>query len=920
MKRKLLMIFLTLVMITCSIVGLTACGNSQEPPHEHSYSTEWTRTDTHHYHACTCGEKQEYNEHNFDSGREVLAPTETQKGEKLLTCLACNFTKIEEIPTTGITPDNPEPETPEHTHDYKTTITAPKCDKQGYTIYTCDCGDSYVSDYINALEHEFTNYEYNNDAKCGVNGTETATCNHGCGTTDKREKANTALTHSFTIYYSDKNATYEKDGTKTATCDNGCGTIDTIEDIGSKLEENEIRFNTLSVDGANVYGKVSNSTTEFRFYEEITVSGIATYVVDNDKSCSSPINSKVVDLSVGDNIFYVLETVENDVALYTVIIRRRPMYTVEFNTNGGTNVDNQQIEEDGLAVEPTTSKTGYTFDGWDYDFTTPITDYTTIDAKWTANTDTPYKVEYYLENLEDDNYSLQMFQNKTGTTDTFVEAEIKTFAHFTYKKSSTDSSNIAPEGSTVLKVYYTRNTYTVIFNGNGGTLSSGNSVQQIKYSGSAVSPTFTKNGYTFNSWDKNFYNINQDTTITASWDVITYTITYENLKGAANPNPTTYTIESETIALQNLCNIGGYNFFSWKGPNGYTSQINKGDYGNITLTADWEQLFIVEEGVITGCRSKLIDVVIPENIDGETITGIGICAFQDRVFNSVEMPSTVISIGQRAFAGCKSLKTVMISKNVEVIGFEAFYYCEKLTNIEIPNSIKEIGDRAFWGCSSLIYTQYDNCGYLGNSENKYLYLGKKIESSTFITINNQCKIIGYRAFCGSSTLENINIPNSIEKIGSEAFYRCSSLANVYYGGTINEWVDIVFYGGDANPLSNYGAILYINGAQQIDIVISTENIRDYAFYKYSSLINVTITSSVKNIGAYSFYYCNILDINIDNSLKTIGNFAFYACNFENIIFNGSTAEFDCIKKGDVWYHGFVEITVQCADGRILISK
>ena len=42
----------------------------------------------------------------------------------------------------------------------------------------------------------------------------------------------------------------------------------------------------------------------------------------------------------------------------------------------------------------------YTFDGWDYNFNLPITSNKTINASWEANPNTPYKVEYYFENIE----------------------------------------------------------------------------------------------------------------------------------------------------------------------------------------------------------------------------------------------------------------------------------------------------------------------------------------------------------------------------------------------------------------------------------------------------------------------------------------------------------------------------------------
>ena len=45
----------------------------------------------------------------------------------------------------------------EHTHSYTAAVTAPTCTEQGYTTYTCSCGDSYKSDYKDALGHDYKN-------------------------------------------------------------------------------------------------------------------------------------------------------------------------------------------------------------------------------------------------------------------------------------------------------------------------------------------------------------------------------------------------------------------------------------------------------------------------------------------------------------------------------------------------------------------------------------------------------------------------------------------------------------------------------------------------------------------------------------------------------------------------------------------
>ena len=87
-----------------------------------------------------------------------------------------------------------------HTHNYTAVTTAPTCTEQGFTAYTCSCGDEYIGDYVNALNHEFTNYEFNNNATCEQDGTETAICSRlGCEETDTRTKEKSALNHDYGV-------------------------------------------------------------------------------------------------------------------------------------------------------------------------------------------------------------------------------------------------------------------------------------------------------------------------------------------------------------------------------------------------------------------------------------------------------------------------------------------------------------------------------------------------------------------------------------------------------------------------------------------------------------------------------------------------------------------------------------------------
>lgn len=72
----------------------------------------------------------------------VVAPTCTEQGYTIYTCTACGETvKADFVPATG--------------HSYEESVVAPTCEKDGYTNHVCSvCGDSYVADYVDAAGHD----------------------------------------------------------------------------------------------------------------------------------------------------------------------------------------------------------------------------------------------------------------------------------------------------------------------------------------------------------------------------------------------------------------------------------------------------------------------------------------------------------------------------------------------------------------------------------------------------------------------------------------------------------------------------------------------------------------------------------------------------------------------------------------------
>lgn len=134
-----------------------------------------------------------------------------------------------------------------------------------------------------------------------------------------------------------------------------------------------------------IYCAVDNGTSEISLKNQFKVPLTNKWGVFYDLNGTNEIDSKAVDLQVGDNIFYLI--VENSTGAkktYTLTIRRKPIYVVSFDTNGGNSIVNQIVMEGELANLVTPEREGYIFNSWDYDFTQPITKNITIRASWAA--------------------------------------------------------------------------------------------------------------------------------------------------------------------------------------------------------------------------------------------------------------------------------------------------------------------------------------------------------------------------------------------------------------------------------------------------------------------------------------------------------------------------------------------------------
>lgn len=276
---------------------------------------------------------------------------------------------------------------------------------------------------------------------------------------------------------------------------------------------------------------------------------------------------------------------------------------------------------------------------------------------------------------------------------------------------------------------------------------------------------------------------------------------------------------------------------------------------------------------------KLKEVKLPN-----TIKSIGSFAFSGcRDLESINIPSGITTISGGVFGGCENLEEVKLPETLTSIGLTAFSGCKNLKRINIPNGVTSFGDEIFYNCDSLICNEKDGLKYLGNDDNKYLYLlgsiSKDIES---VNIDSGCKCIGDDAFKECKNITTVVIPNNIVKIGSYAFYNCEKLESI------------------AIP----------------DNVIS---LNEYAFYGCKALSNVTLGRGITEIARYAFAdCCDLTVVTIQAGLTDIERYAFRDCiALTAINFNGTMAQWYDISKEDyIWDSGVGEYTVVCTDGSI----
>ena len=685
---------------------------------------------------------------------------------------------------------------------------------------------------------------------------------------------------------------------------------------------------------------VSNETETFSFLNDIVVAEDATYIIAKDIECENVITSKTVALSEGDNTYYLLVTNGSQQKLYTITIRRRPIYIIEFKNNDGTNVSLQQVEEGSYIEFQEAAKAGYIFDGWTINgevvkFPYVVQDNILFESKFIPII---YTITYCLNGGFNDSQNANEY---TIEQSVLLKNPSRDYYRFDgwYIDGHFVGTTVSkfPKGTIGNKTLYAKWTpiqYDIEYYLDDGknhinNVSSYNVEQEITLNNP------TKDGYAFLGWftedtfENNITKIqigsNGNKKLYAKWQACENKLVFDG-NGATGGSMYDMVIDTdETVALaNNTFERLGYTFAGWSTTS--NGNVEFDDASNYTMGANseyrlyaiWQanenRLVFDGNGATSGSMHDMeIDTDETVTLENNTFERFG---YTFVGWSTAPNGVAIYTDGTEYTMGNKSENVLYAIWKIEI--YEIKYDITNhdnplvytvldlpinLKNPAINNNEKFIGwynESTFNGAPITQITDIGGAeiyaGLLSSEGLEFVDDGETITVKSYAgttglvlipeTVNEKpVTKINSNVFRDFENLKIVYIPKTVISIGVNGnFDNCPSLAMINVDPQNSEYksIDGNVYSSDTKTL-----LYYAKGKKDIEFKIpnGVETIEIGAFANSQFLEKVTISNSVKFIGSAAFAKCpSLREVTIGTCVTKIDDFVFVNCDSLNRVY------------------------------------
>jgi len=419
------------------------------------------------------------------------------------------------------------------------------------------------------------------------------------------------------------------------------------------------------------------------------------------------------------------------------------------------------------------------------------------------------------------------------------------------------------------------NTYTVLFDPNGGNLNGGAESKDVVFdSAYGELPVPVLEFCTFDGW---------------------------TLGGAAVV-PSTKVATAANHTLVAMWSRWGARIASDAALTGQTlRELYPDDYANLTTVVVEEGVTELPEGFFDGC-DNVENLTLPESLetlgydelpkkiresldygaDGFIVYQGWVLGYRDDGASALTLPQGVKGIGTRAFAEFWDLETVVIPDTVKRIGRSAFFECTFLDEVEIPDSVETIGTGAFENCS------YMQSLSVGTGVRKVADRAfARCASLQAVAFADGLESVRECAFSNDWRMLSVSLPHSVTNIGDGAFTACRRVKGVAVPANVMTLADmfpaaytniesVVVATGETDIMDD----MFNGCAALVDFTWSGSetNVGERAFLGCESLASVAMPDSVLRIGAEAFKGCSSLhDLTLSRSLEALPDFVFEEC-------------------------------------------